>query len=72
MKAQNAKVKSLQLDMLKEISSMLKIAASLEDDRAGNISDIVYQLEDLVEDIEVRLGHSESKAARQKTHLTLV
>jgi len=50
--ATSAKIKSLQTDMLREISGMLKVAACMDDDNTARINDIVFRLDHLVDALE--------------------
>ena len=73
MDAQNIKVKSLQMDMLKEVSSMLKIAASMDDENASSINGVVLQLDSLANELEARLCKAAPQnPANEVSHLKLV
>jgi len=72
--SQNVKVKSLQMDMIREVSSMLKIAASMDDENASSINGIVVQLDNLAGELEVGLYEAAlgNPMSREASHLKLV
>ncbi|PHR92364.1 MAG: hypothetical protein COA69_08275 [Robiginitomaculum sp.] len=65
MDAQIVKNQSIQTDMLRQISTMLKLSACLEDSTAYRINDIVHQLDSLVDDLEHGIGQASLQASRQ-------
>lgn len=63
--AQSVKNQSIQTDMLRQISTMLKVTACLEDSAAPRINDLVHQLDNLVDDLEHGIGQASLQASHQ-------
>lgn len=67
------KDQSLQTDMLKQISTMLKVTACLDDEHVRQINNIVFQLDDLVGEMEVCVGEELSlQDTPKKPSLTII
>lgn len=61
----------IQTDMLRQASNILKVTACLDDDVAGKINEIVYQLDDLADEMEENIG-ADIHVPSQMPKLTIV